>query len=213
MEIQRSWNEIGFVPMAHKETLQKQFRELTNKWFDQLKIDRESHREAQYQTRLQQMSSHPAGDRELSKEQTQLQYKINDLRKEMDLLENNLGFFSRSKNADLMRQEVEKRSRSSNRKSSSWRPSCVWFVSLAKAKKTRLRTPKRSRSRDRKIRIRYRICVTNATIPPYLGDTGLPPKALGIRDEQFPRSVHAMPIDGSWELLLPYPWKYGTCDL
>lgn len=109
MEIQRSWNEIGFVPMAHKETLQKQFRELTNKWFDQLKIDRESHREAQYQTRLQQMSSHPAGDRELSKEQTQLQYKINDLRKEMDLLENNLGFFSRSKNADLMRQEVEKK--------------------------------------------------------------------------------------------------------
>jgi hypothetical protein len=109
MEIQRSWNEIGFVPMAHKESLQKQFRELTNKWFDQLKIDRESHREAQYQTRLQQMSSHPAGDRELSKEQTQLQYKINDLRKEMDLLENNLGFFSRSKNADLMRQEVEKK--------------------------------------------------------------------------------------------------------
>jgi len=109
MEIQRSWNEIGFVPMAHKETLQKQFRELTNKWFDQLKIDRESHREAQYQTRLQQMSNHPAGDRELSKEQTQLQYKINDLRKEMDLLENNLGFFSRSKNADLMRQEVEKK--------------------------------------------------------------------------------------------------------
>jgi len=31
------------------------------------------------------------------------------LRKEMDLLENNLGFFSRSKNADLMRQEVEKK--------------------------------------------------------------------------------------------------------
>lgn len=109
MEIQRSWNEIGFVPMAHKEALQKQFRDLTNKWFDQLKVDREAHREAQYQVRLQQMSSHPAGDRELSKEQTQLQFKINDLRKEMDLLENNLGFFSRSKNADLMRQEVEKK--------------------------------------------------------------------------------------------------------
>jgi hypothetical protein len=109
MEIQRSWNEIGYVPMAHKEALQKQFRDLTNKWFDQLKVDREAHREAQYQTRLQQMSSHPAGDRELSKEQTQLQHKINDLRKEMDLLENNLGFFSRSKNADLMRQEVEKK--------------------------------------------------------------------------------------------------------
>lgn len=109
MEIQRSWNEIGFVPMAQKETVQKQFRELTNRWFDQLKVDREAHREAQYQTRLQQISSQPGGNRELSKEQTQLQYKINDLRKEMDLLENNLGFFSRSKNADLMRQEVEKK--------------------------------------------------------------------------------------------------------
>jgi len=109
MEIQRSWNEIGFVPMAHKEALQKQFRDLINQWFDQLKVDREAHREAQYQARLQQISSQPGGDRELSKEQTQLQYKINDLRKEMDLLENNLGFFSRSKNADLMRQEVEKK--------------------------------------------------------------------------------------------------------
>jgi len=109
MEIQRAWNEIGFVPMGQKEELQNQFRSLTNRWFDQLKLDKEAHREAQYKTRLAQISQNPSGERELSKEQTHLQHKIQELRGEIDLLENNLGFFARSKNADLMRQEVEKK--------------------------------------------------------------------------------------------------------
>ena len=95
--------------MGQKEELQNQFRSLTNRWFDQLKLDKEAHREAQYKTRLAQISQNPSGERELSKEQTHLQHKIQELRGEIDLLENNLGFFARSKNADLMRQEVEKK--------------------------------------------------------------------------------------------------------
>jgi hypothetical protein len=72
-------------------------------------VDRDAQRDAQYQNRLEKMSQNPGGDKEISREQTQIQYKVNDLRKEIDLLENNLGFFGRSKNADLMKNEVEKK--------------------------------------------------------------------------------------------------------
>ena len=109
MQIQKTWGEIGFVPMNRKEALQHQFRSLTNAWFDRLKVDRDAQRDAQYQNRLEKMSQNPGGDKEISREQTQIQYKVNDLRKEIDLLENNLGFFGRSKNADLMKNEVEKK--------------------------------------------------------------------------------------------------------
>jgi len=109
MQIQKTWGEIGFVPMNRKEALQQQFRTLTNAWFDQLKVNRETQREAQYQQRLDKMIQNPGGDKEMGREQTQIQYKVNDLRKEIDLLENNLGFFGRSKNADLMKLEVEKK--------------------------------------------------------------------------------------------------------
>jgi hypothetical protein len=109
MQIQKTWGEIGFVPMNRKEALQQQFRSLTNAWFDRLKVDRDAQRDAQYQNRLEKMSQNPGGDKEISREQTQIQYKVNDLRKEIDLLENNLGFFGRSKNADLMKNEVEKK--------------------------------------------------------------------------------------------------------
>jgi hypothetical protein len=109
MQIQKTWGEIGFVPMNRKEALQTQFRSLTNAWFDRLKVDRDAQRDAQYQNRLEKMSQNPGGDKEISREQTQIQYKVNDLRKEIDLLENNLGFFGRSKNADLMKNEVEKK--------------------------------------------------------------------------------------------------------
>lgn len=109
MQIQKNWGEIGFVPMNRKEALQQQFRTLTNAWFDQLKVNREAQREAQYQQRLDKIVQNPGGEKEIGREQTQIQYKINDLRKEIDLLENNLGFFGRSKNADLMKLEVEKK--------------------------------------------------------------------------------------------------------
>jgi predicted nucleic acid-binding Zn-ribbon protein len=49
-----------------------------------------------------------AGDR-VRKEGSKLQLRIQKLRDEIAVLENNIGFFSNSKNSELMRAEYEKK--------------------------------------------------------------------------------------------------------
>ena len=49
-----------------------------------------------------------AGDR-VRKESSKLQLRIQKLRDEIAVLENNIGFFSSSKNSELMRAEYEKK--------------------------------------------------------------------------------------------------------
>lgn len=106
-DFQRRWAEIGFVPMADKERLQKDFRGEINRVFEQLKISAREAEETAYRERL----SHIGGDakRFVQGERQELQEKIEKLRGDLNLWENNLGFLASSKQADLLKQEFEKK--------------------------------------------------------------------------------------------------------
>lgn len=106
-DFQRRWAEIGFVPMNHKERLQQEFRGEINRIFEQLKISAREAEETAYRERL-----HSFGDdakRFVNNERQELQEKIEKLRNDLNLWENNLGFLSSSKQADLLKQEFEKK--------------------------------------------------------------------------------------------------------
>ena len=105
-EFQRRWAEVGFVPMADKERLHKEFRAEIDRIFEQLKISAREAEETAYRERIRN-----AGDSRkfVSNEKQELQDKIEKLRSDLALWENNLGFLANSKQADLLKQEFEKK--------------------------------------------------------------------------------------------------------
>ena len=106
-DFQRRWAEVGFVPMAEKERLHKEFRAEIDGIFEKLKISAREAEETAFRERL-----HAAGagaSRMMATEKQELQDKIEKLRSDLNTWENNLGFFANSKQADLLKAEFEKK--------------------------------------------------------------------------------------------------------
>lgn len=108
-EYQRQWTEIGFVPKKDKDRVYNAYREAINKRFEELKVNAEEVRRNSFRNRLDDILSNPNADRLLDKEKKFLANKLQQLREDISLWENNLGFFSNSKNADLLKQEFQKK--------------------------------------------------------------------------------------------------------
>ena len=104
VSFQRRWGEIGFVPIKQKEAIQKRYKEVVDKMFDTL---RSSERDRSMDRFKEKVSSLKAtGDRRLRTERDRLYNKVRQLEQDIALLENNIGFFSKSKNAEAMIAEV-----------------------------------------------------------------------------------------------------------
>ena len=103
-DFQRRWAEAGHVPMKDKERLQKEYRSLIDGIFEKLKISAREADEAAYRARVQDMSGRSKGS-----EHQELTEKISQLRSDLKLWENNLGFLANSKQADLLKEEFEKK--------------------------------------------------------------------------------------------------------
>lgn len=106
-DFQRRWSEIGHVPMKEKDRIQKEYRGLLDGIFEKLKISAREAEETSYRERV----SNFAGDakRFVNNEKNTLLDKIEKLRADLKLWENNLGFLASSKQADLLKQEFEKK--------------------------------------------------------------------------------------------------------
>lgn len=106
-DFQRRWAEIGHVPMKEKDRVQKEYRSLINGIFEQLKI---SAREADENNYRERVRNHTSGDQHFfNSEKNQLLNQIEKMRSDLKLWENNLGFLANSKQADLLKEEFEKK--------------------------------------------------------------------------------------------------------
>ena len=106
-DIQRRWAEVGFVPMADKERLQKDFRAELDRIFEQHRISSREAEVSNYRERIRQAGSD--AKHFVSNERQGIQDHIEKLRADLATWENNLGFFAASKQADLLKQEFEKK--------------------------------------------------------------------------------------------------------
>ena len=106
-EFQRRWAEAGYVPMADKERLHKEFRAEIDGIFERLKLSAREAEETAYRERLHNIG----GDARkfVSNERQELTERIEKLRNDLSLWENNLGFLASSKQADLLKAEFEKK--------------------------------------------------------------------------------------------------------
>ena len=106
---QREWTEIGFVPIKEKDRLYTAYREAVNKRFAELKVSMEEVRHSNFRTRVDNILNSPNADKVLDKEKRFLTNKLTQLKSDISLWENNLGFFANSKNADLLKAEFSKK--------------------------------------------------------------------------------------------------------
>ena len=103
-DFQRRWGEIGFVPIKQKDAIQKRYKAAVDQLFEQL---RGSERDRSMGRFKEKLSSMRGGDRRMVSERERLYNKVRQLEQEIALLENNIGFFSKSKNAEALIEEVK----------------------------------------------------------------------------------------------------------
>ncbi|MFC1729743.1 DUF349 domain-containing protein [candidate division KSB1 bacterium] len=108
-EFQREWMEIGHVPIKEKDKLQNQFREVINNRLDALKISSVEINTLSYKTRIENIKESPGANRAITKERNIIYTRINKLRDDIHLWENNIGFLAESKKANILKDEFEKK--------------------------------------------------------------------------------------------------------
>jgi hypothetical protein len=106
-ELQREWMETGHVPIKEKDRIQAEFKAAVNKIYDKLKADSQEANQNNYRARYENVKDQPDAGRIINRERTGLQTKIDSLKEEILLWENNIGFFARSKQANLLKAEFE----------------------------------------------------------------------------------------------------------
>ena len=104
---QRRWSEIGYVPIKHKESLQKQYKEAVDAMFGALRGSERDRSMNRFKERLQNMKQ--GSDKRLRSERERLYNKVRQMEQDIALLENNIGFFSKSKNADAMVADIREK--------------------------------------------------------------------------------------------------------
>lgn len=106
---QKRWIEIGHVPMKQKDAINGEYRQVIDALFDTMRKNQNEVSTTEYREMLESMKDDPEGSEKIRRERNTLQNKIQKLRDEISVLENNIGFFSNSKNSELMRAEYEKK--------------------------------------------------------------------------------------------------------
>lgn len=106
-ELQREWMETGHVPIKEKDRVQAEFKAAVNKIYDKLRVDSQEASQMNYRTRYENVKDQPDASRIINRERSGLQTKIDSLKEEILLWENNIGFFAKSKQANLLKAEFE----------------------------------------------------------------------------------------------------------
>ncbi len=106
---QKEWLEIGFVPRSEKDRIYTEYRNAINKRFAELKVSADDVRQNRYQSRINDIMRNPNADKLIDKEKNFLTTKLARLKDDIVLWENNLGFFSNSKNAEILTAEFRKK--------------------------------------------------------------------------------------------------------
>ena len=105
-EFQRRWLEIGHVPMKEKDRIVKEFRGLLDGIFEKLKI---SAREADEAMLRSHQRNGGSGRKTSGNESHDMSSRIEKLKADLKLWENNIGFLANSKQADLLKEEMERK--------------------------------------------------------------------------------------------------------
>jgi hypothetical protein len=108
-EFTSAFNAVGKVPMKAKDSIYHAYKAAIDKHYGKLKLEGAEKDKVMFQARLETLQGSPDAGKLLSRERSDIRQQIEKLKAEIMQLDNNLGFFARSKGAgaDALRKEVE----------------------------------------------------------------------------------------------------------
>jgi hypothetical protein len=106
-EYQREWAKVGFVPYKNKDDIQDRYRNAINEKFDSLNVDENRKNILKFKTKLETLKNKPNGIQRIGQERDKFASKLKQLENDIVLWENNIGFFTKTKNAESMINGVE----------------------------------------------------------------------------------------------------------
>lgn len=106
---QRRWTEIGHVPIKKKDEVQARFREAINKLYDSLKMVNDNRSNFSFRNKMSNFNESSRGQGKMRQERERFMIRLKQLESDLTLLENNVGFFAKSKNAEALIVEVNKK--------------------------------------------------------------------------------------------------------
>lgn len=108
-EFQRRWTEIGHVPFKDKDTTQNEFRDAVNVHFDHLKIDDQKRNLLKFKSKMTNFSVTGRGQNKMRFERDKYVTRLKQMESDLALLNNNIGFFANTKNAESLIDDVNKK--------------------------------------------------------------------------------------------------------
>ena len=108
-EFSNKFNAIGRVPMKSKDAIFKSFKDAMDKQYGALKMDSNEKDAIMFEAKIETIKASPRAADLFYGMKQDLRKEIDKEMKEINLLENNLGFFANSKGADALKKDVEKK--------------------------------------------------------------------------------------------------------
>ena len=108
-EFQNRWNAIGFVPFKDKETVQESWNKAMDIHFADIRSLDSEKKLNKFKKMVADMKNSGKGDRGLRMEREKLILKFRKTEQDIATLENNMGFFAKSKNADALISDIQKK--------------------------------------------------------------------------------------------------------
>ena len=104
-EFQRRWSQIGFVPIKQKDAIHKEYKAIVDAMFATIRSSERDRSMNRFKERVSNMK----GGNQLRSEREKLYNKVRQMEQDIALLENNIGFFSKSKNAEALIADVREK--------------------------------------------------------------------------------------------------------
>ncbi len=108
-KFQNEWTEIGYVPLKNKDEIQSEYRAAIDAVFEKLDIGETEKMKLKFRSKLENIKSAPQSRGRMRNEHEKLYSKLEKLKADIVLWENNIGFFAKSKNAESMIKEFNEK--------------------------------------------------------------------------------------------------------
>ncbi len=111
-EFQNEWSAIGHVPMKQKDKVQEEYREALSAQYEKLKIDEGKRNVLQFKQKLENLQQDGQGgkkNKQMNYERDRILNRIRQLEADIQLLDNNIGFFAKTKNAESLINDVKQK--------------------------------------------------------------------------------------------------------
>jgi hypothetical protein len=105
----QSFSEIGHVPLNKKEAVYMRFKKALDSKYNDLKLEGDERVKLLFTAKLDLINSSPDRTKLYQKERAEIKRQMDVLNHEALQYETNLGFFAKSKGADILKKEVEQK--------------------------------------------------------------------------------------------------------